>query len=114
MNFDLDFSWRNASNLYADFGATDNTFDVPNNPGALKLPSYNLFDLGVGYKFNLDKSKLSLYLNINNIFDEKYISESNSSVHATSSSNLYKGIDDTNFVWFGFGTTWNLSARYSF
>jgi len=113
-DFNVNFSWRNVSNLYAQFNATDTTFDTPDNPGALKLPNYDIFDLGMGYDFNFDSSRISLYLNINNIFDEEYIAESESSIHASSSSNLYNGIDDRNFVWFGFGTTWNFSVRYSF
>jgi len=113
-NFDVNFSWRNVSNLYAQFNATDTTFDTQDNPGALKLPNYDIFDLGMGYDFNFDGSKIALYLNVNNIFDEEYIAESESSIHASSSSNLYNGIDDRNFVWFGFGTTWNFSVRYSF
>jgi outer membrane receptor protein involved in Fe transport len=113
-NFDLSLRWRNSSNLYADFSPLDDVFLEPNNEGAIKLPNYNLFDLGIGYKFKFDKSNLSAYLNINNLFNEEYIAESNSNVHATSSSTLYNGIDDTNYVWFGFGTTWNFSLRYNF
>ena len=113
-DLNLSLSWRNADNLYADFSATDDTFDSPNNEGSLKLPSYSLFDLGLGYKFNFDSSSFYIRGNVNNLFDTEYIAESNTNIHATGSSNLYKGIDDTNYVWFGFGTTWNLTLRYNF
>ena len=55
-NFNIDINWRYAGNLYSDFSAIDTTFDTPNNRGALELPSYQLFDLGMGFKFNLQNS----------------------------------------------------------
>ncbi len=113
-NFNLNASWRNASNLYADFSPLDNVFLQPDNKGALKLPSYSLVDLGLGYKFMFNKSSLSTYLNVNNLFDKEYIAESNSNIHATAGSETYEGIDTMNNVWFGFGRTWNLSLRYRF
>ena len=115
----VQLTWRHAANLYADFDiANDDNFLDPDNPGALKLPSYNLFDLGIGYRLDLGSSQ-SLYFrgNVNNLFDEEYISESNTNIHRNADNaygTTYKGIDTANFVWFGFGTTWNLSVRYNF
>ena len=53
-------------------------------------------------------------LNINNLFNTVYIAESNSNIHASADSQRWNGIDTTNYVWFGFGTTWNMSLRYRF
>ena len=53
-------------------------------------------------------------LNINNLFNTVYIAESNSNIHAGSGSETWNGIDTRNYVWFGFGTTWNMSLRYRF
>ena len=130
-NFNIDLGWRNASNLYSDFSfqldtrewANDSQFLSPDNGGALKLPAYSLFDLGIGYKFMFSKSNLSAYLNINNLFDTEYIAEASSSIYPgdvdpqinpNTTVSTYKGIDTRNFVWFGFGTTWNFSLRYNF
>ncbi|MBM1104900.1 carboxypeptidase-like regulatory domain-containing protein [Aurantibacter crassamenti] len=114
-DFNVDLSWRNASNLYADLDIeNDDIFLTDNNQGALKLPSYNLFDLGIDYRFRFAKSNLFARVNVNNVFDTEYISESDSNIHATSGSQLYNGIDTNNYVWFGFGRTWNLSLRYNF
>ena len=113
-DFGFDLSWRSADELYADYSITDSDFTDPDNKGALKLPSYNLFDLGASYRFNLFGNSASARLNINNLFNTEYIAESNSNIHADASSVTYKGIDVRNYVWFGFGTTWNASVKYNF
>ncbi|MBE7645296.1 TonB-dependent receptor domain-containing protein [Tenacibaculum finnmarkense] len=114
-NFKVDADWNYAGNLYGDFSPIDDTFEIPENEGALKLPSYNLFDAGVSYKVNFDdKYSLSFRVNMNNVFDTKYISESKTNIHAKDDSELYDGIDTRNQVWFGFGRTWNASVRFNF
>ncbi len=112
--FNFDLGWRFVDDLYANYSITDSDFLQPNNKGAVKLPSYNLMDLGSTYNFSLFGNDASLRLNINNLLDELYIAESNSNIHATASSETWNGIDKTNYVWFGFGRTWNLALRYNF
>ena len=128
-NLDISLNWRLASNLYSDFTfqlderewANDLQFLSPDNDGALKLPSYSLFDLGIGYKFKWDSSSFSIRGNVNNLFDTEYISEASSSIRPSDATpqtdapySTYDGIDTRNLVWFGFGTTWNLTLRYNF
>ena len=108
-NFDL--GYRFVDGLYADYSITDSQFTEPDNDGALKLPSYGLVDFGVTVKFG---KGFSFRTNINNLLDTTYIAESNSNIHADSSSETWKGVDVRNSVWFGFGRTWNASLRYSF
>ena len=109
LNIDLDY--RFVDGLYADYSITDSDFTEPSNKGALKLPSYGLVDLGATYYMS---GKMSMRLNINNLLNTVYIAESNSNIHAGSGSETWKGIDTRNYVWFGFGTTWNMSLRYRF
>jgi hypothetical protein len=113
-NLSMDFGVRSVDNLYADYSIEDDSFIEEDNDGALKLPAYNVADLGVTYKNNLFGNSFRARLNVNNLFDEVYIAESNSNIHATSSSDTWNGVDTSNYVWFGFGTTWNLSLSYSF
>ena len=131
-NLGVDLAFRYAANLYSDFSfqldsrnwANDAQYLSPNNRGALELPSFSLFDLGIDYKIPLkDSSDIGLRLNVNNMFDTEYISEGSSSIYiddATPATNpattvsTYKGIDTRNTVWFGFGRTWNISLRYNF
>ena len=109
LNIDLDY--RFVDGLYADYSITDSDFTDPSNKGALQLPSYGLVDFGATYYMG---GKMSMRLNINNLFNTVYIAESNSNIHAGSGSETWNGIDTRNYVWFGFGTTWNMSLRYRF
>ena len=109
LNVDLDY--RFVDGLYADYSITDSAFTEVNNPGALKLPSYGLVDLGATFTMGMG---WSLRANINNLLNTTYIAESNSNIHATAGSETWNGVDKNNSVWFGFGRTWNLSLRYQF
>lgn len=111
----VDLGTRYFDNLYADFAPNDQEFLSEDNKGALKLPSYTVVDAGIDYRFNFDQSDLFLRLNVNNVFDETYISESNTNVHTDADTQgTTQGIDNRNYVWWGFGTTWNLSLSYNF
>ena len=109
LNIDLDY--RFVDGLYADYSITDSDFTDPSNKGALQLPSYGLVDFGATYYMS---GKMSMRLNINKLLNTVYIAESNSNIHAGSGSETWNGIDTRNYVWFGFGTTWNMSLRYRF
>ena len=107
----LDLDYRFVDGLYADYSITDSAFTSPDNIGALKLPSYGLIDLGGTFSFG---TGWSLRANINNLLDTTYIAESNSNIHADSTSKTWNGIDVRNSVWFGFGRTWNFSLKKKF
>jgi outer membrane receptor protein involved in Fe transport len=95
------------------------------------LPSYDLVDAGISYKMLVGKDKkdsVNFRVNINNVFDEIYLSELTSNIKVTdniSSTNpalgtyqskgrVYNGIADANQGFFGFGRTWNFAIRYNF
>ena len=107
----LDLGYRFVDGLYADYSITDSAFTQPDNDGAVKLPSYGLLDLGATLQI---AKGLSFRANVNNLLDTVYIAESNSNIHATSTSTTWNGIDVRNSVWFGFGRTWNASLKYRF
>ena len=109
----VDLDYRFVDGLYADYDIVDDEiFESPNNPGALKLPSYGLVDLGATF---FAGNGWSVRMNINNLFDTTYIAESNSNQHVDSNTeDTWNGIDVRNYVWFGFGTTWNMSVKYRF
>ena len=109
LNFDIDY--RFVDGLYADYSITDSEFTTAGNKGALKLPSYGLVDMGATWYLG---NKLSLRVNMNNVFDTLYIAESNSNIHTSTDSVTWNGIDNRNSVWFGFGRTWNASLKYRF
>ena len=110
-NISMDLDYRFVDGLYADYSITDSEFTQPDNAGALKLPSYGLFDLGVTGRIG---NGWTIRANINNLLDETYIAESNTNIHATDASTTWNGVDTRNSVWFGFGRTWNASLTYRF
>jgi outer membrane receptor protein involved in Fe transport len=85
------------------------------NLGALKLPSYGLADLGLTTRFDLFGNNATFRVNVNNLFDTTYIAESNTNIHTDDDTQYtWNGVDSRNFVWFGFGRTWNASLKYTF
>lgn len=112
--WNLDLGYRYIDGLYADYSITDSDFLTPDNQGALKLPAYGLLDLGTTMRFNLFGDVAVFRVNVNNVLNTTYIAESNSNIHATDGSTTWNGIDTQNYVWFGFGRTWNASLKYSF
>jgi len=112
----IDAGYRFVDGLYADY-SINGDFLNPDNAGALKLPSYGLADLGLTARFGLLGNNATFRVNVNNLFDTVYIAESNTNIHASEDATpeeLWNGIDKTNFVWFGFGRTWNASLKYTF
>lgn len=110
----LDLSYRFVDGLYADYSIQDSEFLNADNDGALKLPSYGLMDLGVTTRFDLFGSNGTFRINVNNLFDTVYIAESNTNIHAEDGDITYDGINVENFVWFGFGRTWNATLSFNF
>lgn len=108
-NLSVDAGYRFADNLYAQFDATD-----IGPEGSLKLPSFGLVDAGLSYGLPLGDSRLSFRFNMNNVFDTTYIAESDTNNFVEAGDETYDGINVSNRVFFGFGRTWNLSARFNF
>ena len=106
----VDVAYRFVDGLYADYSITDSDFADPDNLGAVKLPSYGLMDLG----FTARAGNFTFRTNVNNVLNTTYIAESNTNIHATDGSDTWNGVDTRNFVWFGFGRTWNASLKYNF
>ncbi len=125
MSFDVNYNFNDR--LYANI--SPNSLSSPTNKGTLQLPSFDLIDAGVSYKWDLANSTESVKfrLNVNNLLDKVYIAESNSNIFAddtvpgvtpattyAAAGRLYNGVATGNQVFFGFGRTWNFSLSYNF
>lgn len=121
----FDVTWNYADKLYSDFSYRlderewgDDLWATQPGGKALELPDYHLFDVGMTFKKEVfNDKKLIFRANVNNLFDETYISEANTNIRAgddEATGQTYKGIDTANQVWFGFGRTWNASVRFQF
>ncbi len=110
----FDVGFRYADRLFADYNIADDSFAEQDNEGALQLPSFGLLNLGSTVRFKLLSMDALFRVNVNNVLNTTYIAESNTNIHAEAGSETWEGIDKRNFVWYGFGTTWNTSLRLTF
>jgi outer membrane receptor protein involved in Fe transport len=82
--FSIDANWEYYDKLYAQFNPINFLTEAAREKGIVKLPSYQLFDVGASYKFTIDQKKsLTLRANVYNLFNKYYISELSSNIHAT-------------------------------
>ncbi|WP_316928135.1 hypothetical protein [Gillisia marina] len=73
-----------------------------------------MLDLGASYGLDLGENRLGFRVNVNNVTDNIYISESNTNIQAGPEDTTYDGINVRNNVFFGWGRTWNASISYKF
>ncbi len=109
--FFFNLSMFTASELYANFNPED--FDTDGDM-AMKIPAYELFDFGASYKLSIAKENIYLRLNVNNLFDNHYISESSTNYVAGPSDPTYLGVETGNRAFPGWGRSWNLGFTYRF
>lgn len=107
----LDGTWNWYNDLYS-IGDLDK--DAP----PISLPAYDTFDLGFSYRMLLDesaKTSLQFRVNVNNLFDEVYLESVNGNTPASMDpTENWKGVNVNNNGRFGYGRTWNVSARLNF
>ncbi|WP_288444115.1 TonB-dependent receptor [uncultured Chryseobacterium sp.] len=123
----VDMNWRYANKLYSSLDVY--SYSSANAKGALQLPDYHLFDLGISYKIKLNNPSqfFTIRGNVYNLFDTTYIAESLTAIHADDKSGtaanaptyeqagkLYKGVATGNQVYFGFGRTWAATLSFNF
>ncbi len=111
--FNFGLNWRYAGNLYAQINTDD--FDHEDHNGSLELPSFNLFDARISYNWRMkNNNSLVFSFNMNNLFDELYISESDTNIHAEAGDDTWRGVNTSNRVYFGWGRSWNTSVKFRF
>ncbi|MCW1963462.1 TonB-dependent receptor [Chryseobacterium viscerum] len=122
-------TWRYVGKLYSSIDIATFSNQAAQEKGVMKLPDFNLFDVGFSYKIRLRDSSqyFTIGANVYNLFDTTYISDASTNVFTKTSdqfataaqyeayqSSLYKGIDPTNRVLFGFGRTWAANLSFNF
>ncbi len=99
--FTLDINYF--ADLYADYNPDSRT--VPETPQPWKVPSYGTADAGLRYGFKFGSFDATIIARINNVFNTEYIADA-----VDGSANNA----DTALVWYGFGRTFNVSAKIKF
>ncbi|MDN5421974.1 MAG: TonB-dependent receptor [Chryseobacterium sp.] len=131
--------WRFVGKLYSSIDIATFSNIANQDRGVLKLPDYNLTDVGVSYKIRLRDANqfFTIGANVYNLFDTTYIQDGATnnfvkgagdfkdipsgataqqqySAYINNPNNFYKGIDTTNRVFFGFGRTWAATLSFNF
>ncbi|MFT3918477.1 TonB-dependent receptor [Cloacibacterium sp.] len=127
-------TWQYVGRIYSAMNVAD--FLTPGKE-ALQLPDFNLLNIGASYKLKLKgtNQSLSIGANVYNLLDTTYIQDGATNTPVKKLSNfktntntdaqaqalydayqatLYKGIDPSNRVFFGFGRTWSTTISFNF
>ena len=128
-------TWRYVGELYSSIDVTTFSNQANQDKGTLKLPDFNLFDVGASYKIRLKNASqyFTVGVNVYNLFDTTYISDGATNIFGSDApTNLadgtkntnkltydqlgytYKGIATANRVFFGFGRTWTANLAFNF
>jgi len=96
------------TNLFADFDPLDRG-SAPaageSNADSWELPSYSLVDVNLSYNFEVSDLKATLFMNVNNLFDTKYISDAtDGGDHQWQSARVY----------YGCGRSWSVGLKLRF
>lgn len=103
-----------ADRLFADYDVNDSQFTDPNEvPMIAEVPSYSLVDAGISYNFDLSEMlRMSLRFNMNNVFDETYVSELETNIPDDPNTSINELYDNRGI--YGFGRTWNAGVKLYF
>ncbi|MDI9310659.1 MAG: TonB-dependent receptor plug domain-containing protein [Limnohabitans sp.] len=125
-NFNIGGLFKYSDRMYSNTPLWRYSKEYGDYKAPIELPGFGVLDSFADYKFFVHSTKQAVFLrlNIDNVLDRLFISESNSSILPSDTANsngtyqdnnfLYKGIPTTNNVLFGFGRTWNFTVRYEF
>ena len=100
-NITIDYNYY--ANLYAYYNPTTRTTE--GIPQPWKVPAYGLVDASARYSFDFGGFDATLIARVNNLFDTEYIADANDGSNYDAA---------TSYVWYGFGRTFNISAKINF
>ncbi|NME69945.1 TonB-dependent receptor [Flammeovirga aprica] len=102
--FKIGADYNYFGNNYAEFDPTSRG-NKEDKTDSWKMPDYNVFDLNLSYKFTIGNVNTLFTANVDNIFDEKYISDARDGFDHTAA---------TAQVYYGVGTTYSMGLKLSF
>jgi outer membrane receptor protein involved in Fe transport len=100
-HFTVDYNYF--ADLYADYNPDSRT--TPGTPQPWKVPAYGTFDASVRYGFKIGDLDTTLTARMNNVFDTEYVADALDGINNNAQTAL---------VWYGFGRTFNISAKIKF
>ncbi len=100
-HFTVDYNYFD--DLYADYDPNDR--GTQGAPQSWKAPAYSTFDASIRHGFKIGDLNTTLTARMNNVFNTDYIAD------ALDGSG---SVAETALVWFGYGRTFNISAKIKF
>ena len=97
----LDYNYY--ANLYADYNPEGRTTEGLAQPW--EVPAYGLVDASIKHGFKFGNFDATLIARVNNVFDTEYIADAINGADNDAYSAL---------VWYGYGRTFNISAKINF
>lgn len=97
----LDYNYYDR--IYADFDPSDRGSEGA--PDSWQMPDYGLFDAVIRHGFNLGPFDAQLTARMNNVFDTQYISDADDGQGS---------VTETALVYFGYGRTFSIGAKFNF
>jgi outer membrane cobalamin receptor len=100
-HFTVDYNYY--ADLYARYTPDNRT--TPGTPQPWKMPDYGTFDASIRYGFKIGDLDATVIGRMNNVFNTEYVSIAQDGVDSNA---------QTSYVWFGYGRTFNVSAKIRF
>ena len=108
--FRLGVDWTLYARNYSDWAFPSTTEieqnSVKNYESPWRIPSASIFDLNASYRFTIAKCDAVISGNVNNVFDQEYITDANDGVNHDWKT-AYG-------VYYGFGRTFNVRLKINF
>lgn len=103
--------WTMAANNYADFylSSSASANSTQTVTSEWKAPWGQQLDLSASYNFKIGQNRMTVYANVNNLFDYNYIMDS--TIDATTTNATWQDIYD---VFYSFGRTYTVKLKLNF
>ncbi len=114
-NVRLSLDVNHFDRIYADFNVEDRGDIAFQGQNSWEMPSHQLVDLGLRYRFKIAGLDAFLTSNINNLFDTEIIRDATDNIiQDPETGERYLGSAEGATVYYGWGRTWTTSIRVKF
>jgi iron complex outermembrane recepter protein len=103
LRISLDYNYYDK--LYADYDPIDRSDESSRGVESWKLPAFGVFDANISYDFDIGDFGASLYGNVYNITNEKFVMDAQDGAdHSAQTARVY----------YGYGINWNIGLKIRF
>lgn len=103
LRFSIDYNYYDR--LYANYDPTSRSDEGERGVEPWQLPDFGIFDVNITYDLKVAGMDVSIYGNVYNLANEKYVMDAQDGTNHDAF---------TSRVYYGYGRTWNLGAKFRF